>query len=218
MTGHADAACRPTARFGRRRSGRSLSSSGPAPPRDRNGDRALVPRPIRSVATPHGWIVAQALASRGSPRARNQSSDATLADARSWAIAQVRQGPRRAATGYCFQRGCLQPDRVSVTDLAVPAVRAQCRCDRCGSGTRVDRKEGRGVESRLRRSIGRSVCRWPVCTRSGNVERRNGVPARQRLPHRRHRVRTRRTGSRRARTHAECQQEAGREKRCDCDS
>ena len=41
-----------------------------------------------------------------------------------WAIAQVRQGPRRAATGYCFQRGCLQPDKVSVTDLAVPAVRA----------------------------------------------------------------------------------------------
>jgi len=25
---------------------------------------------------------------------------------------------------------------------------AQWRCDRCGSGTRVDRKEGRGVESR----------------------------------------------------------------------
>ena len=42
MTGHADAACRPTARFGPRRSGRSLSSSGPAPPRDRNGDEALV--------------------------------------------------------------------------------------------------------------------------------------------------------------------------------
>jgi hypothetical protein len=31
---------------------------------ERNGDRALVPRPIRSVATPHGWIVADALAGR----------------------------------------------------------------------------------------------------------------------------------------------------------
>ena len=30
--------------------------------RHRNGDRALVPRPLRSVATPHGWIVANAIA------------------------------------------------------------------------------------------------------------------------------------------------------------
>ena len=49
----------------------SLESDRPDGPRvdDAYGDRALVPRPIRSVATPHGWIVAQALASRRSPGA-----------------------------------------------------------------------------------------------------------------------------------------------------
>jgi hypothetical protein len=31
---------------------------------DRKGDRALVPRPIRSVTTPHGWIVANAIVRR----------------------------------------------------------------------------------------------------------------------------------------------------------
>jgi hypothetical protein len=40
----------------------ALSSHGLAS-RDRIGDRALVPRPIRSIATPHGWIVANAIVS-----------------------------------------------------------------------------------------------------------------------------------------------------------
>jgi hypothetical protein len=38
---------------------------------ERKGDRALVPRTIRSVATPHGWIVAESLARRRPHRRTN---------------------------------------------------------------------------------------------------------------------------------------------------
>jgi hypothetical protein len=50
--------------LGRRltQSARLLSRSRLRRPGDRNGDRALVPRPIRSGATTHDWIVANAMA------------------------------------------------------------------------------------------------------------------------------------------------------------
>jgi hypothetical protein len=48
---------------------------------DPYGDRALVPRPIRSVATPHGWIVADAIAGETPMPPRKQSSAPTTAGA-----------------------------------------------------------------------------------------------------------------------------------------
>ena len=48
--------------------------------RHRNGDRALVPRPIRSGATPHDWIVADAIAGRTSASRPKRSSALTTAD------------------------------------------------------------------------------------------------------------------------------------------
>jgi hypothetical protein len=47
------------------RSGRSLRCRRPSRGGDSIGDRALVRRPIRSVATPHSWIVAVALVGPG---------------------------------------------------------------------------------------------------------------------------------------------------------
>jgi hypothetical protein len=44
------------------RKGRLLSFEEAPGTRDAFGDQALVPGPIRSVATPHGWIVAEAIA------------------------------------------------------------------------------------------------------------------------------------------------------------
>jgi hypothetical protein len=52
--------------------------SGPSGPGYCNGDRPLVPCPIRSVATPHGWIVADALARGTKAGMRVQSSDAAI--------------------------------------------------------------------------------------------------------------------------------------------
>jgi hypothetical protein len=69
----ADDRLRPISNVRLPRSARSLSSCCRVASHDRFGDRALVPRPIRSVATPHGWIVAEGIARSAAGRPEHET-------------------------------------------------------------------------------------------------------------------------------------------------
>jgi|SRR5450755_759950 len=72
-------------------SGRSPSCAPRVASRHRFGDRALIPRPIRSVATPHGWIVAEAFTSR----LRREQVKAIVGGMQGFSASQVRLRRRR---------------------------------------------------------------------------------------------------------------------------
>jgi len=96
-------------------------SAGPAPREEFTAAKGTHPRPTQRPESdrPLGHqrgsgsderVVAQALASRGSPGARNRSSGAALADARLWAkalvrCAQRRPSPRRHCKSWAVRQG-----------------------------------------------------------------------------------------------------------------